>query len=134
MSAHAYIEPPPPAVGIWFCPACLEWREFETDAESEKIGGRATLDCPLYCTTCQTRIDERHHILTRDPEPPRIIGTQRMAPSERAAGVERLRLARLKLVQPDNDPQLLAPPAPAHDDSDLQAQIRQLSDHGHGPR
>jgi hypothetical protein len=131
VSAYAHIEPPPPAIGIWFCPACLEWREFETDVESEKLGGRATLDCPLYCTVCQTRIDERHHVLQRDPEPPRIIDTKRMSPTERAAGVERLRLARLKLVQPDNDPE--QPPS-APDDSDLQAQIRQLSDHRHGPR
>lgn len=131
MSAYAYIEPPPPAIGIWFCPACLEWREFETDAESEKIGGRAVLDCPLYCSTCQTRIDERHHILEREPEPPRVIETIRMSAAERAAGAERLRLARLKLVQPDNDPEL--PPA-APDETDLQTQIRQLSDHRHGPR
>ena len=129
MTAYAYVEPPPPAVGIWFCGVCLLWREFETDVESEKMGGRAVSDCPLYCTTCQTRIDERHTIVQRAPEPPRIAATHRMSPEERAAGIERLRVARLKLVAVD-DPE----EAPATVDEDDHAlQLRQLLNHRHAP-
>lgn len=126
MTAFAYVDPPPPAVGIWFCGVCVTWREFDTDVESEKMGGRASADCPLYCTTCETRIDERHHVLHRDPEPPRIVRTDRMTAEERAAGIERLRIARLRLVAPD-DPEA---PAPAGTDDDFAIQLRQLSRNG----
>lgn len=129
MSAYAYVEPPPPAVGIWYCGDCLAWREFETDVESEQMGGRATFDCPLYCTTCQKRIDERHVIIQREPEPPRIAETIRMTPAERAAGIERLRLARLKLVAVD-DPE--DAPAPIGED-DHAMQLRQLLNSRHAP-
>lgn len=129
MSAFAHVEPPPPAVGIWFCGTCLRWQEFDTDVESERLGGRAgTADCPLYCTACQTRIDERHEVLHRDPEPPRITRTFRMSLADRAAGIERLRLARLRFVAPD-DPE--PEPAPATDD-DLALQLRQLGAQRHG--
>lgn len=129
MSAYAYVEPPPPAVGIWFCPRCLEWREFDTSASEQPFGGRPSAECALYCTTCEHRIDETHTVLERAPEPPRIIDTKRMSPEDRAAGIERLRIARLRTVALD-DPD--AEPAPPTDD-DFQAQLRQLSTSRHGP-
>jgi len=128
VSAYAYVEPPPPAVGIWFCPSCLVLREFDTDASSEPFGGRPSADCPLYCTACETRIDERHTVLERYPQPPMITETRKMSPADRAAGIERLRLARLAQIAAD-DPEA-APPPPS--DDDFQAQLRQLSTSRHG--
>lgn len=129
MSAYVYVDPPEPAVGIWFCPQCLVLREFDTDAASHPIGGRPSADCPLYCTTCQTRIDEHHTVLERYPQPPVISETRKMSPADRAAGIERLRLARLSAI-PLDDPEA-APPATS--DDDFQAQLRQLTTSRHGP-
>lgn len=124
---YAYVEPPDPSEGIFYCPGCACEQEFETDPEFASSGERQrVLNTPLYCTVCTTRIDVNYEVQQIWPDPEVRIEREALTPEQRAAG--RLKLMQRRITRPiDKEDEVDVVINVATREDDVKMQLEMLS-------